>query len=83
VLEAMACGTPVVCSNAASLPEVADGAAWIVAPDDIAGAAAALREVLANPATAARLRAAGWAQAKKFSWRTAAEAVLRVYGEAP
>jgi glycosyltransferase involved in cell wall biosynthesis len=83
VLEAMACGTPVVCSNAASLPEVAGGAAWLVDPDDVAGAAAALREVLTNPATAARLRAAGLAQAKKFSWRTAAEAVLRLYAEGP
>lgn len=81
VLEAMACGTPVVCSNAASLPEVAGTAAWLVDPDDVAGAAGALREVLANSATAARLRAAGFEQAKKFSWRTAAEAMLRLYGE--
>ncbi len=83
VLEAMACGTPVVCANAASLPEVAGAAARLVDPDDVAGAAAALREILTNPAEAARLRAAGLAQAKKFSWRTAAAAVLRVYGEAP
>ena len=83
VLEAMACGTPVVCSNAASLPEVAGNAARLVAPDDEAGAAAALRDVLTNPAEAARLRAAGLAQAAKFSWRAAADAVLRVYGEAP
>ena len=83
VLEAMACGTPVVCSNAASLPEVAGAAARLVDPGDVAGAAAALREVLTDAATAARLRAAGLEQAKKFSWRTAAEAVLRVYGEAP
>ena len=83
VLEAMACGTPVVCANVASLPEVAGAAARLVAPDDLAGAAAALRDVLTNPAEAARLRAAGLAQARKFSWRTAAEAVLRAYGEAP
>lgn len=81
VLEAMACGTPVVCSNAASLPEVAGTAARLVAPDDVAGAAAALKGILTDPAEAARLRAAGLAQARKFSWRTAAEAVLRVYGE--
>jgi glycosyltransferase involved in cell wall biosynthesis len=83
VLEAMACGTPTVCSNAASLPEVAGAAARLVAPDDVAGAAAALQDVLTNPAEAARLRAAGLAQAQKFSWRTAAESVLRAYGEAP
>ena len=81
VLEAMACGTPVVCSNAASLPEVAGTAARLVEPEDVAGAAAALREVLANPETAARLRAAGLEQAQKFSWRAATDAVLRLYGE--
>ena len=83
VLEAMACGTPVVCSNAASLPEVAGSAARLVAPDDLAGAAAALEDVLTNPAETARLRAAGLAQARKFAWRAAAEAVLRTYGAAP
>ena len=81
VLEAMACGTPVVCSNAASLPEVAGAAARLVAPDDVAGAAAALKDILTDPAEAARLRAAGLAQAQKFSWRAAAESVLRLYGE--
>ena len=81
VAEAMACGTPVVCSNAASLPEVAGNAARLVAPDDVAGAAAALKDVLTDPAEAARLRAAGLAQAQKFSWRAAAESVLRLYGE--
>jgi glycosyltransferase involved in cell wall biosynthesis len=60
VLEALACGTPVVCSNAASLPEVAGGAAWMVPPEDAAGAAAALKTVLTDAGTAARLREAGW-----------------------
>jgi glycosyltransferase involved in cell wall biosynthesis len=83
VLEAMACGTPVVCSNAASLPEVAGAAAWLVAPDDLDAAAAALQDILTNPATAARLRAAGLAQAARFSWRAAAESVLRIYGGEP
>jgi glycosyltransferase involved in cell wall biosynthesis len=82
VLEAMACGTPVVCSNAASLPEVAGDAARLVDPDDAAGAAAALQAILKDPAEAARLRTAGLAQAKTFSWRAAAEAMLRLYGEA-
>lgn len=81
VLEAMACGTPVVCSNAASLPEVAGSAAWLVAPDDTAAAAAALKTVLTDPATATRLREAGLAQAARFSWKAAAEAVLRIYRE--
>ena len=81
VLEAMACGTPVVCSNAASLPEVAGNAARIVAPDDLDAAANALTDILTNPAEAARLRTAGLARARQFSWRTAAETMLRLYAE--
>ena len=81
VLEAMACGTPVVCSNVASLPEVAGAAARLVAPEDLAGAAAALQQVLTDPAEAARLRAAGLERAREFSWRTAADAVLQTYAE--
>jgi glycosyltransferase involved in cell wall biosynthesis len=81
VLEAMACGTPVVCSNAASLPEVAGAAARLVAPDDVAGAVAALKEILTDPAAAARLRAAGLEQARKFSWRTTAAGVRKLYAE--
>ena len=83
VLEAMACGTPVVCSDAASLPEVVGGAAWLVNPDDQAEAVAAMREVLTNPAAAERLRTAGLERARQFTWQAAAAAVLRVYGGAP
>jgi glycosyltransferase involved in cell wall biosynthesis len=79
VAEAMACGTPVVCSNAASLPEVAGDAALLVDPDDVAAGAAALRRVLTEPGLAARMREAGLRQAKKFRWGTSAAAVLQVY----
>jgi len=81
VLEAMACGTPVVCSNAASLPEVAGAAAWQVDPDDTMGAAAALREILTKPDIAADLRAKGLEQVKAFRWQSTAEGVLRLYTE--
>ncbi len=82
VLEAMACGTPVVCSHAASLPEVAGRAARLVDPLDIAGAAAALREVLTQPAESERLRTAGLEHARRFSWQVTAESVLQMYREA-
>jgi len=63
ILEAMACGAPVVCSNASSLPEVAGDAALTVAPDDVAGLAAALAPAEAAAAFRGRVRwPAAWAQ---------------------
>ena len=58
VLEAMACGTPTITSNASSLPEVAGDAALLVEPEDTAGLAGAIARVLAEPAWP-QLRAAG------------------------
>ncbi|PIT98237.1 MAG: hypothetical protein COT71_01695 [Candidatus Andersenbacteria bacterium CG10_big_fil_rev_8_21_14_0_10_54_11] len=85
-LEAMAAGTPVVCSNAASLPEVVgdDGAygtqaALVRDPDDIEGMASAIVRVLADTQLATLLRGKGLARARQFSWETAAAQVLDVY----
>ncbi|MBP5787163.1 MAG: glycosyltransferase family 4 protein, partial [Kiritimatiellae bacterium] len=80
VAEAMACGTPVVCSNAASLPEVAGDAALLVDPEDTKGAADALERVLTDAGLWRRMRAAGLEQSKRFRWKTAATAVLQLYG---
>ncbi len=79
VLEAMACGTPVVCGNRSSLPEVAGDAALLVDPDDTAALAGALERVLTEPALAAHLAAKGLRQAARFSWRRTAEQTLEVY----
>jgi len=74
VLEAMASGTPVVCSDAGSLPEVAGDAAIYVNPEDPDGMASALRRVLTEADEAERLREAGLRQSRSFSWdRTAME----------
>ena len=76
----MACGTPVICANTSSLPEVAGDAALLVDPTDTAALAAAIERVLADPALRAELARKGRAQVQKFSWqRTAAEtlAVLK------
>jgi alpha-1,3-rhamnosyl/mannosyltransferase len=76
VLEAMACGTPVVCSNSSSLPEVAGDAALLVDPRDAAAIADGLERVLRAADLRADLAARGPARAARFSWaRTAAETV--------
>lgn len=77
-LEAMACGAPVVVSDASSLPEVVGSAALRVAPADVAAWADALARLLDEPALRAALSAQGIAQAARFSYRQVAEATLAV-----
>ncbi len=78
-LEAMACGVPVVTSNTSSMPEVAGGAAMLVDPLDVDGMAEVIARVLGDAASRARLRDAGIARARQFSWETAAHQVLDTY----
>ena len=79
VLEAMACGAPVVCSKASSLPEVAGDAALFIEPMTGDGLAAAVRQVLANPNMADKMRSDGACQASRFRWSRTAEETLQVY----
>ena len=81
-LEAMASGVPVVASNASSLPEVCGDAAWLVAPDDVEGAAEAIAQVLNNPQVAERLSAAGRTRVARFSWAETARKTREVYSSA-
>jgi glycosyltransferase involved in cell wall biosynthesis len=81
-LEAMACGTPVVASNAAALPEVIGDAGLCVAPTDVAGLADALWRVLSDPALRAELRARGLARAARFTWARTAALTLESYQRA-
>jgi glycosyltransferase involved in cell wall biosynthesis len=78
-LEAMACGTPVVVSDAASLPEVVGEAGLTVPAADTAALADALERALLDDDLRARLRADGLARAATFTWSAAAEALLAVY----
>ena len=78
-LEAMAYGTPLICSNRGALPEVVGEAARLVEPDDDASLARELSDVLGAPSVAAELRARGFARAEQFSWRRTAERVLGCY----
>jgi glycosyltransferase involved in cell wall biosynthesis len=80
-LEAMACGTPVVTSNASSLPEVAGDAAVLVNPENVFDIAAGIREVLTNQALRAELIERGRRRAREFSWERTACQVLEIYRE--
>lgn len=79
ILEAMACGCPVVATRLASLPEVAgDAALYLDDPRDPDGLAAMLRRLEADPALRIRLGEAGLAQARRFPWSGTADATLRL-----
>ena len=75
----MACGAVVVCSHAASLPEVVGDAAILVDPGDVAQILDAMRLVLTQPALAAELRARGLARAAQFTWERTARETIAVY----
>ncbi len=81
VLEAMACGTPVICSNSSSLPEVAGDAALMVDPNDGEGLAASMKKVLAEQRIRQDLSEKGLKRIEQFSWKKAAQRTLEVYGE--
>jgi glycosyltransferase involved in cell wall biosynthesis len=78
-LEAMACGTPVIASNASCLPEIVGDAALQVDPYDIDALAAAMRRVLNDTDLQADMRAKGIVQAGKFSWLETAKRTHAVY----
>ena len=82
VLEAMACGTPVVCSIRSSLPEIAGAAALMVDPAESAQAADAIVRVLEDAKLAAELREKGVRQAAKFTWTRTATMTLKAYEHA-
>jgi glycosyltransferase involved in cell wall biosynthesis len=81
VLEAMACGAPVVASNGSSIPEIAGGAAILVDPSDEDALASAVEGILQDRSLGERLRSAGLQRAKAFSWEKAARETLAVYRE--
>jgi glycosyltransferase involved in cell wall biosynthesis len=81
VLEAMACGTPVLASNTSALPEVAGDAALLVDPTDTAVIAAGLARLAADAGLRAELRARGLARAAQFTWDRCAEQTLAILRE--
>jgi glycosyltransferase involved in cell wall biosynthesis len=81
VLEAMACGTPVVGSNASSIPEVVGDGGVLLPPDDVAGMATALIRLATDEEFRADLSRRALAQAAKFSWERTARETLAAYQE--
>lgn len=82
VLEAMACGCPVACSNTSSLPEVAGDAALLFDPWSVSDIAATLCRALATPTLRSELSALGLERANRFTWRSAAQQTLKIYTSA-
>jgi glycosyltransferase involved in cell wall biosynthesis len=78
-LEAMACGVPVLVSNASCLPEVVGEAAVLLSPHDEAAWTAAMDSLLADPVRRGRLVAAGFRQSRQFTWGKAARQLLTIY----
>jgi len=76
VVEAMACATPVVCSNRGALPEVTGGAALLVSPRNVEDCSAAIVRTLADPQLREELVRLGTAQAAMFTWERTTQIVL-------
>jgi glycosyltransferase involved in cell wall biosynthesis len=79
ILEAMACGVPVITSNTSSMPEVAGNAAALIDPFDYKDLSNALARLLFDKGLMNNYREKGLQRAKEFTWKTSAEKLLRIY----
>ena len=74
-----ACGAPVVCSNAASLPEVVGNAALLLSPHDVDGWANAMYNLATDSSLRESLHLQGGRRAQQFSWQQTAKKLMEVY----
>jgi len=81
ILEAMACGTPVITSNVFSMPEVAGDAAVLIDPTDPVDLAQAMQKVIADPDFSKAISAKGFEQFTRFSWAKMAKDYMEIYKE--
>jgi glycosyltransferase involved in cell wall biosynthesis len=81
ILEAMACGRAVACSNTSAMPEVADGAGLLFNPHAAEDIERAMSDILLDPELRARMERLGLQRASQFSWQSSAKATLSVYKE--
>ena len=81
ILEALACGLPVITSNTSSMPEIAGNAALQVDPERSEEIAKALVNLLSDEEWRKRLKQLGLQRAKEFSWMSSAQKTLSIYNE--
>jgi glycosyltransferase involved in cell wall biosynthesis len=81
ILEAMACGRAVACSNTSAMPEVADSAALLFDPHSVDDILLTMRDLLLNPELRARMERLGAQRAPMFSWDKSAAKTLDLYYE--
>ena len=79
MIEAMACGCPVITSTMTACPEVAGNAAFLVNPRSVAEIRRAMQRLLDDEALWKQLRQKGLARAQKFTWQKSAEKLLRIF----
>lgn len=81
LLEAMACGVPVITSNLSSLQELAEGSALLVNPRDVNQLAQAMERLIRDQQIKTKLKKKGLERTKQFSWRKTAEQTFKLYKE--
>ncbi len=79
ILEAMACGCPVIHSNTSAMPEIAGGAGLSAPPADVLRVASHINDVLRDPKLRRRLKEEGLQRSRQFSWARAADETLEMY----
>jgi len=81
VVEAMACGTPVIAANASALPQVVGQAGELISPQDVKGFADAIQKITEDQLLAQRYAIEGLTRARELSWATAAEKLRGIYAQ--
>jgi glycosyltransferase involved in cell wall biosynthesis len=79
LVEAMACGTPILASNRTAIPEICDGAALLFDPDDVQALSELMQRVGGDTGLKQDLRDRGFQRVQVFSWRNTAEETVRIY----
>jgi glycosyltransferase involved in cell wall biosynthesis len=79
LVEAMACGTPLLASNRTAIPEICDGAGLLFDPEDIPALSDLMKRVASDPGLKQELRGRGFQRVQVFSWRNTAEETVKIY----